>query len=215
MSEICVDYQDVVDYLDTCNSQEVCATQEKIEENIELSIELIESITDTKFCPYEDCKVFEGQGGCYLFWNFGNAEQVYDVQEVTVNGEVVPPTDYEIKSYSIKLLDGKFNCCDKVVVCGTWGSPIPKNIKKAIILLALEYTQPGFSGLQQTDSGVDKVIWSDFSIEYSSPVVDGLTTGFRDIDKLIYSFVPTINSVNFTSITAQCPKCCKKSCKCQ
>jgi len=216
MRKYCLSYNDVINYLEGCAPAELCASEHKVAENLELAQELIESITDTRFCPYEDCKTFNGQGSCYLFWNFANSEELTELDAVLINGVALAPEEYEFSSFRLKKTNGNFDCCDKITVCGIWGNCMPRNIKKAIILLALEYTQPGYTSLQQTDTGVDKVLWSDFSIEYSDPKTETITTGYREIDSLIASFIPTINSINFTSITNQCPKkCCRSGCKCQ
>jgi hypothetical protein len=209
----CVTYEDVVEHLNTCNAAELCATPSKVEENLLLAQEFLEGLTGTKLCPYKACKVIKSDDNCTLFWHFRDSDALLVPLTVSLNGTELADTEYTISEHSIKLLEKKFKCTDRVEICGTWGIPISRSIKRAITLLALEYTQPGITGMQAIDTGVDKVTWSDFSIEYSDPSTEA-STGFREVDRLLQAVLPTFKSFNFTAIGNSCRKCPTRDCKC-
>lgn len=210
----CVSYEDVVEYLNTCNAIEICATQGKIEENLELAQEFLEGLLASRLCPYSECKQFLGDDSCYIFWHFRDSDPLIEAVTVSLNDVELEEDTFELAEHSIKLLDKKIKCTDTVDICGVWGVPVSKSLKRAIILLALEYTQPGISGMQATDTGVDRVTWSDFSIEYSNSE-PGHSTGFREVDRLLSAAMPSLKSINFTTIGNSCRKCQKSVCRCE
>lgn len=212
---MCVTYEDVIEYLDTCDGEELCASQDKVEENLELALEYVEALTNTKFCPYNGCKTFQGQGNCFVYWGFQNTDALISHTSILLDGSEF---EYEVDSHRVKRLDGLFNCNSKLVVCGSWGTPMPRNIKKAIILLTLENSQPGITGLYNSVEGAEEIVWADFRITYNDRIIDGdLSSGFRAIDRLILPFIPTMSQIGITSIDNKCPNgCCNdKRCSCR
>lgn len=215
----CITYNEVITYLDECGLPvDVCGSQAKVEDNLEEALELIETITATKWCPETRCYEFKGSGDCYLYWNFQNSTALKEATTVSINDVSTDLDTFVIHPHHIQILDSKFKCCDTVKVCGEWGVTIPKNIKKGIILLALEYSSPGITNISKVQEAT-RITWEDFSIDYSDKIREefGFTTGYSEIDRLIYPFIPTISQINFTSIDNNCiKKCCHtESCTCQ
>lgn len=212
---MCVTYEDVIDYLNTCDGDELCASRDKVEENIEIALEYVEALTQTKFCPYEDCKVFQGQGNCYIYWGFHNTDALVSHTSILLDGEEF---EFEVECHRIKNLSGLFGCKSKLEVCGLWGTPMPRNIKKAVVLLALEGSQVGITGIYNSAEGAEEITWADFKITYNDRIIDGdLSTGFRAIDRMILPFIPTMSQIGMTSIDNLCPNgCCNdKRCTCR
>jgi hypothetical protein len=205
----CLSIEDLRNFPACCDYlSNVCCSDEAIQQELDLAYAYIEAITNTKFCPVEECRLFCGSGDSTLFFNSETTDALILLDSVKFikccgSEEVLS----ELPANCINRLEFlcKKQCFPKgtknIEICGTWGTTMPLAVQKAIFLLALEGVSPGITGLQSSQGMVDSMSWDDFSINYNTADIDlgevPVTTGFPYIDRLIFPFIPTSSLINF------------------
>jgi hypothetical protein len=203
---------------------DICCDDTTLEMELCLTVEYISALTNTNWCPKQDCKIFDGTGDCKLFFNKRTSEplQAYDtITIVDCNGCMEYMEDVVNCKHWLetKCLEDEFPCgSNNIYVCGWWGHDMPSNIRKAIFMLTLERVQPGITGYAAS-STASQVSWDDFSISYEKYELSGspYSTGYLEIDRLIAPFIPSESEIGFFVIDNKCPQCkiCKEQCTCQ
>lgn len=220
--ENCLTPDDLLNYPRCCNlTNQICCPNEGIQEALDCAYQTVSKLLCFEYCPYEDCKIFSGNGSCKLFMD----HQIQTITSVEVikceDDKCACPCkspceeDQELPCISGSVLEyrcgGEFPCGTKnIKICGTWGTVMPAMVKKAIILLAMEEISPGIMGLDACDN-VKSVTWDDFSVNFTNSGSPDYTTGFREIDQML---IPYVNSDAQVMIgaTSNCT-CKKKSCR--
>lgn len=190
----------------------LCCNNTVIQNNIDRAVELVEAITGMTLCSHSDCKLFSGNGDSILFFNPKTSQKLVSVTSVTTTecsscsfSDVnTIPTNYGTKLEFCDCANtfpiGKNN----IKVCGSWSTfdAIPDNLFYIIYTLALEFSEPGITGLNSSEGYIKKVEWDDFKIEYNSSDIHltGLTTGYSKLDRMIEALIPTRNKVKFGTI---------------
>ena len=214
---MCVTPQDLINYQSCCQTR-ICCSEEVLTSKILLATAIIENITCTRICPYEECKRFYvSHHSKTIFFNPVTTDKLLDaitITNLTTNEEIL-----EYRNIGNRL---EIDChdklsCGEIEICGSWSSykTIPENIREAVILLSLERAQPGITGLNGAQGNITEVEWDDFRIEYNnnqqSEEID--STGYFEIDRLI-SHSPTSKQIKF-AIVDTLDKCCHKgNCSC-
>ena len=190
----------------------LCCANDTIQNNIDRAVELVERITGMTLCPHEGCKEFSGNGDSILFFNPKTTEKLVTVTSVTTtdcsacsfSNPTTTPTNYGTKLEFCDCSDTFPIGHNNIKVCGQWATydTIPDNMYYIIYTLALEFSEPGITGLTSEDGYLKKVEWDDFKIEYNNSDIHltGLTTGYSKIDRMIEALVPTRNKVKFGTI---------------
>ena len=81
----CITYSDVLNYASCINVADyLCCSQEVIERHIEMAIDLVESITCIKICPYNEVKRFDGDGSCRLYFTPETSDKLLSFTEVSL-----------------------------------------------------------------------------------------------------------------------------------
>jgi len=208
----CIQVSEVTNFkINGCSVGNVlCNSAEEIQAQLCESFEYIEKITQTSWCPYDECKQFSGSGSYKLFFTPVTTDRLLSITSVNFNNCCDSsckcegtPTNY---GTNVEYLCGEYFPCGRnnIQICGKWGEELPLNIRKAIILLTLERLQPGITGNEQNTGSVQSVTWSDFAITYDTGnTVEGLTE-FAFINRLIMPFIPTGSQISISAIGDDC-----------
>ena len=216
----CISIDDVLTYPSCCSFIEgLCCNSTVLENNIIKAIELIEAVSQLSICPYDECKRFDGHGDCKLYFTPETSDKLIELITVKYSSchpcQTVPTIDPENFGTWLEYCDNIFPCgSNNIEICGHWGSftTIPENIKKAVVYLTLELSQPGITGIVSSSGTVDSVTWDDFSITYNTSGIDltEITTGFAEIDRMVMAFVPTRSRIKMSIIDKKCKDCCTR-----
>lgn len=158
--------------------------------------ELIECITNQKFCPERRKHEFNGTGTECLFFDGATDLPLHTLVRVTAkrNGTEEELTGFTKHGHYLEYCcnvceSSSSSCgccpdsccgfpegCSNICVDGYWGKDAPREIKRAAKLLVLEKLLPGSTGLGgQTGCDnvegllVSKVQWPDYSVTYAQP----------------------------------------------
>ena len=231
-SENCISVDTVLGYPTCCSeiSNLSCSTA-AIQKQLDISIEQIEAITGTQFCPRSACYNFSGDGSKELFFNSRTMDNMVSLTSVVQTNDdgtttTLTPTAYE----NVLRLDPNnsevFECGKKnIAVCAKWGEAMPAAVEKVIVYMTLENLQPGILGLSRNDGLLETISWEDVSLKYNtsgSSEFNPYSTGFFELDQLLFPHVPTSSSIGFGLVgDSDCdPRDCdpfnKRNCsKCQ
>ncbi len=231
-SENCVSVETVLGYPTCCSEiSNLSCSAAAVQKQLDITIEQIEAITATQFCPRSACYNFSGDGSKELFFNsrtMDNMVSLTSVVQTNYDGSTstLTPTAYENVLRFEKTVDTVFECGDKnIAVCGKWGEPMPAAVEKVIVYMTLENLQPGILGLSRSDGLLDTITWEDVSLKYNTSGTsefNPFSTGFFELDQLLMPHVPTSSSIGFGLVgDNDCDqRCCdpfnKRNCsKCQ
>lgn len=203
-----------------CYQYEFCCPEDVLQYKLDLAISIIEGITNTKICPYYECKTFKiTEKSKIVFFTPNTSNKLIDIETVKIIYCDADPEDvenYTNLGYGIEAACDKCFNCGTLEVCGTWADyeVVPPYIKEAVYLLALEKIQPGITGLSASQGVVEEVEWDDFKIRYTAAqagVID--STGYYEIDRLI-SMAPVHSQIKLSIVdNTKSKKCCDSSCR--
>jgi len=192
----CITVDDVTSFkINGCEASEIlCATTSEIQEHLDEVINMVETITNTLFCPVETCFDFDGSGDFQLYFQPTTSQKLLSVTSVTIvdqdcNSCALPTETIKNHAHFLQYdCKSKFPCGkSNIRVCGTWGAytTIPTTVKRAIILLTLERIEPGITGIDNNQNQIDSIVWSDLSINYRTTGVDfaDISTGIPYVDR--------------------------------
>lgn len=219
----CLTVDDINSLPSCCNIlNSVCCPggNEAIQAELDCACEFILNLLGQKYCPYEDCKLFDGSGHCKLYLDC----DIQEIESIEIIGckescECKNPCDSEpeMPCISGSMLEyrcaGKFPCGVKnIKICGLWGTEMPAIVKKAIILFTLEQINPGVTGLEAC-SDVESIAWDDFKItrSVSKDSDNGFTTGYKKLDDMIRPYINPESQL-FMGTTSDCD-CKKDNCR--
>ena len=213
---MCIDYNNIVNHPSCCNFS-ICCSQETIEHKLEIAVSIIEGMTGIKICPYTECKKFNYDRNNRVYFTPKTSHTLVAIDSIThIEGTTETViTEYTNQGNWLELTCKSFYKCGQIEVCGDWSSyaVLPPSIKEAVVLLTLELSQPGITGMSGSQGAVNRVEWDDFKIEYNqNQIYNNLnTTGFFEIDRLLTN-VPTTDVIKFAVIGGKKDTCCKDSC---
>lgn len=220
---MCLTVDDVLNF--GCNTQDICCPYEKIEASLESAVDLVECITGHSLCPEKRCVRYDGTGCSRLYLPPAIIAPVVEVTSVKIDNcsscacGMQELCGYAVHEHWIEFPCGGHFPCGKhnIEVCGKFGfSKIPAGLKRAVSILALEYAQPGSTGLANP-YGVTRVDFEDdMSISYR---VDetfnsfGRTSGIKEVDNILGNYLNMAGMLTFVNTCCQKP-CCnsKKGC---
>lgn len=209
---------DVKAYKTRCQTVEINCTDDDIQEEIEIQQELLERITNDKFCSFSATYTFDGNGKCRLFFFPKVPYKLLTVTTVTeyncaLSGGSQVITDYVAGNHWIDKCCGedcdetcltrmdtrdKWICgCDTVEIEGTWGwTETPKLIKRALIMMVLESLSPGSCSTCSTTKvppNVQTIDWGDYKVTYQpttqKDVFAGQSTGILEVDRILALYI--------------------------
>tara|TARA_R110002167_G_scaffold89203_1_gene240658 strand:- start:35589 stop:36320 length:732 start_codon:yes stop_codon:yes gene_type:complete len=206
-TEHCVTAATLLAYPTCCSeaSQLVCS-EAAIQKQLDISIQQVEAITNTQFCPKAACYIFSGDGTKELLFNSQTMENMTSLTSVVQdNGDgtttALTPTVYENSLRFSKTSSSVFTCGkNNITVCAQWGEQMPAAVEKVIVYMTLESLQPGILGLSRSDGLMDTITWEDVSLKYNtsgSSQFDPFSTGFFELDQLLFPHVPTSSKIGF------------------
>lgn len=219
---MCVTAQELLDFrINGCTVSEIlCVPYDEIQDVVDETIERIQAITNTKFCPETKCMKFDGSGTNRLYFKPNTVCPLISFTTVTKlccnSSEIVTDTIDNRGDWLDLNCGGCFPCgTNNIEVCGEWGAyaTLPRAVRRAIIYLALEMLQPGITGFQTDRNAVNSVIWTDLSIAYKLTDIDfaAVSTGVPYIDQMLQPFIPTISQIDFFVIGDK-DACVKRNC---
>lgn len=209
MAYDCIDVSDLTSFpVRGCQSVSTCCSDEVLEARLAEAIDAIERITGQWICPREYCFKTKGNKSKNLFFPPAVIAPAIEIEYIKKDG-VELDIEYDLDSHFLRTKDYCFRCCD-YEVCGTFGySTIPPSLKRAILILALEYAVPGITGYGKP-FGMSRADWGDFSISYrldEGMQSFGRSTGIREIDIIVQEFLNTAGMFNYMSSVCK-DDCC-------
>jgi hypothetical protein len=193
-----------------CQSISVCCSDAALEARLTEAIDMVEHITGQWVCPREVCFTTKGNKSKQLYFIPYVSAPATEIESITRAGTVLD-IEYTLNDHFIKSQTYCFDCCD-YTVCGTFGyATIPPMLKRAIIVLALEFAYPGVTGYAKP-FGMSRADWADFSISYrleDDAQKLGVSTGIKEVDIWLQPFINY--SAMFTAISP-CPDGCCDTC---
>ena len=212
----CVTTDCVLEYpVNGCPAGDIlCIPHEAMATNLLEACEIINQFACFPICPEQECRKFSGNGSCILTFSQKLSEMT-SIETIGCDDCDLDLEDIRVCDNSIELCEGTFPCGHQnIQICGIWGEgELNPLIKKAIILLTLELSQPGLVGLQSSQGLVDSVTWDDFSVNYNTADIDVSipTTGYPAIDRLVNLVRPTNSTISVYAVGGNCglhSNCC-------
>lgn len=183
----CLSAEEILKY--GCRQQELCCPNEALEAALEAATDAIEVVTGQWVCPREVCFKVRGSGTRNLYFPPAVIAPVISIRSIKKNGTCI--TDPYFCSQHYVKGTSCFDRCE-YEICGEFGyETIPPLLKRALVILALEYAQPGVTGYANPQ-GVTRADWSDFSVSYrvrNSEDVHGRTTGIFEVDRILANYI--------------------------
>lgn len=231
-SENCISVNTVLGYPTCCSEiSTLSCSNAAVQKQLEITIEQIEAITGTQFCPREACYDFNGDGTKELFFNSKTMDSMVSLTSVVQKNfdgttTTLTPTAYENVLRFDSEVSTVFECGKgNIKVCARWGEAMPAAVEKVIVYMTLENLQPGILGLHRNDGLMDTITWEDVSLKYNtsgSSEFNPYSTGFLELDQLLFPHIPTSSSIGFGLVgdndcdTRSCDPFNKRNCsKCQ
>ena len=181
----------------------------EIETDIGLAESIIEGITGDVFNQRSETNLFDGNGLVRLFFYpiipyrllSVTSVKEFDIDSVTVIETFVENDNFKTFDH---YLETTFKFADhrarirsgfsggiawplgqrNIAIEGIWGRNIvPPEIKRAVLLLALERLVPGSTNMTGVD--VTQAVWPDFTLTFRIGQIHGQTTGFGEVDRLL------------------------------
>lgn len=230
--DTCVSVDTVLDYPTCCSEiSSLSCSNAAVQKQLDITVEQIEAITGTQFCPRQACYNFSGDGTKELFFNSRTMDSMVSLTSVVQTDSdgsttTLTPTAYENVLRFDNTVNTVFECGkNNIKVCARWGEAMPAAVEKVIVYMTLESLQPGILGLTRNDGLMDTISWEDVSLKYNtsgSSEFNPYSTGFLELDQLLFPHIPTSSSIGFGLVgDSDCdPRDCdpfnKRNCsKCQ
>lgn len=209
---MCIEVDDLISFpIRGCESIITCCSESALEDRLAEAMDIIERITGQTLCPIEKCFVVKGSKSKFLFFPPEVIAPAIEIESIKKGGTALD-IDFRTYPHHLKSDTYCFGCCE-YEICGTFGyETIPAGLKRAIIILALEYSQPGITGYAKP-FGVSRADWGDMSISYRLEQgfqEFGRSTGIREVDLMIQEYMNTAGMM--LSLSSNCIEGCCDSC---
>lgn len=204
--------EEVRNYHIGCDSPSLaCFEDAQIQDTIEYVTELVDMLTNDKWCSEEDTLLFDGTGTAHLFFSPLIPYQLNTLLEISIS-----PTDCGCSTIQIPDVTNyshwmKLGCtcrsssscsvwprgCKNIHVRGMWGhAEVPPGIKRAAMLLVLDKLVPGiWSGGNSCGTiagNVKQASWSDFQVTFDTSITGNVkSTGIIEVDRILQNYYNT------------------------